>query len=54
MYFAKAEAHLTLLYKIIPAMRQSSGFILTIEIMILYLKYHNRRKKWQRAKQNQC
>lgn len=45
MYFAKAEAHLTLLYKIHPAMGQSSGFILTTEIMIPYPKYHNRRKK---------
>lgn len=33
MYFAKVEAHLAFLYKIHPAMKQSSGFILTIEIM---------------------
>lgn len=36
IYFAKAEAHLTLLYEIHPSTRQSSGFILSIEIMILY------------------
>jgi len=33
MYFAKVEAHVAFLYKIHPAMRHSSGFILTIEVM---------------------
>lgn len=45
MYFAKAAAHLTHLYKIHPAMRQCSGFILTTEIMIPYPKYLNREGK---------